>query len=176
VERTDLRSGPNASQWNYVLYFANAASKAGISNDAKRSCEGQGMAEPIENKSSLTDQLEEDRQKMALQAGELKEAYNLARRIRESVQKYPWGWMLGAVLTGFVISRLPARKKEVYLWADPALERLVRKIPVRETNPARIEKQDSSLMDKLWSITKPIMSAYIGREIYKRMKRPVEET
>jgi hypothetical protein len=134
------------------------------------------MADPIENKSSLTDQLEEDRQKMALRATELKEEYNLVRWMRESVRKYPWGWMMGALVAGFIISRLPPRKKEVYLWADPAQEKPVRKVPVREIKPARTEKQNSRLTDKLWSITKPVMSAYIAREIYKRTKRPVEQT
>jgi hypothetical protein len=55
------------------------------------------------------------------------------------------------VLTGFLISRLPARQKEVYFWADPVERRPVRKIPVREVKPAHAGRHDSQLIDKLWS-------------------------
>ncbi len=71
------------------------------------------MVDPVEDKGSLTERLEEDRQKMAVQVSELKKDYNVPRRLRASVQKYPWLWIMGAVLTGFLLSRLPARRKEV---------------------------------------------------------------
>src|SRR5258708_28331160 len=73
------------------------------------------MADSVEDKGSLTERLEEDRQKMAVQVSELKKDYNVADRLRASVRKYPWTWITGAVLTGFLFSRLPARRKEVYL-------------------------------------------------------------
>ena len=127
------------------------------------------MAEPVEDKNFVADRLDEDRQKMAMQAGELKEQYNLARRLRTSVQKDPWPWMIGAVLTGFLLSRIPARRKEVYLWADPLQQR-----PPQEIHPARPDKDDSRTANKLWSLAKPVISTYIGREIYKRVRRPAE--
>src|ERR1700716_854027 len=77
------------------------------------------MAKPVEGKDFLAERLEEDRQKMAVQMSELKEDYNLSRRLRASMHKYPWPWIMGAVLTGFLLSRLPARRKEVYLSSDP---------------------------------------------------------
>ncbi|HZC34446.1 MAG TPA: hypothetical protein VE242_02470 [Chthoniobacterales bacterium] len=125
------------------------------------------MADPIENKGSLTERLEEDRQKMAVQVGELKEDYNVPARLRASVQKYPWPWLLGATLVGFLFSRLPARRKEVYLWADPLQKR-----PPQELHPAPAEKDDSRTTNKLWSLAKPIISTYVGRELYKRVRRP----
>ena len=76
------------------------------------------MAERVEDKDFLAERLEEDRQKMAVQVSELKEDYNLSRRLRASMHKYPWPWIMGAVLTGFLLSRLPARRKEVYLSPD----------------------------------------------------------
>ena len=48
------------------------------------------MADPVEDKNSLTDRLEEDRRKMAIQVGELKQDYNVSNRLRASIQKYPW--------------------------------------------------------------------------------------
>jgi hypothetical protein len=125
------------------------------------------MADPIEDKGFLTERLEEDRQRMAIQVSQLKKEYNLANRLRVSIQKYPQPWIMGALLTGFILSRLPARRKEVYLWSDP----LQRK-PPREVHPSGRDKADSSITDKVWSLAKPIISTYIGRELYNRVKKP----
>ena len=85
------------------------------------------MAEPVEDKDFLAGRLEQDRQKMAVQVSELKEDYNIPRRLRSSVRTYPWSWVVSAALIGFLLSRLPARRKEVYLSPGP-----VRSKPLRE--------------------------------------------
>jgi hypothetical protein len=77
------------------------------------------MAEPLEDKGFLGVKLEEDRQKMAVQVDELKQDYNVVRRMRASVQKDPWPWIIAALLVGFLLSRLFARRKEVILWTEP---------------------------------------------------------
>lgn len=124
------------------------------------------MADSVEDKGSLTERLEEDRQKMAVQVSELKKDYNVADRLRASVRKYPWTWITGAVLTGFLFSRLPARRKEVYVWSDPSQRR-----SLREVHPPPVEKDESHAAHKIWFLVKPIISAYVGRQIYKRVKR-----
>ena len=96
------------------------------------------MAEPVEDKNFVAERLDQDRQKMAMQVGELKEQYNPVRRLKTSVQRDPWPRMIGAVLTGFLLSRLPARRKEVYLSADPRQRR-----PPKEIHPARADKDES---------------------------------
>ena len=81
------------------------------------------MVEPVEDKNFVAERLDRDRQKMAMQVGELKEHYNLVRRLRTSVERDPWPWVIGGVVTGFLLSRLPAHRKEVYLSADPRQRR-----------------------------------------------------
>ncbi len=125
------------------------------------------MAEPVEDKDFLAERLEEDRQKMAVQVSELKEDYNLSRRLRASINEYPWAWIIGAVLTGFLLSRLPARRKEVYLSPDPLALR-----PPREVRPPAQDKDQSRAIEKFWSLAKPIITTYVGRELYKRVRRP----
>jgi hypothetical protein len=102
-----------------------------------------------------------------IQVSELKKDYNVANRMRASVQRYPWPWIMGAVLTGFLFSRLPARRKEVYLRSDPSQLR-----PLREVHPPPVEKNGSRAAHKVWFLVKPIISAYVGRQIYSRVKRP----
>ena len=125
------------------------------------------MADPVENKDSLAERLEEDREKMAIQVSELKEEYNVPHRWRASVQKFPWPWIIGAVLSGFVLSRLPTRRKEVYLWSDP-----LQRGPLREVQPPTSEKDGAGAKSKVWSFVKPVISAFVGREIYRRLSRP----
>jgi hypothetical protein len=129
------------------------------------------MVDPVEDKGFLTERLEEDRQKMAVQVGELKRDYNVSRRLRASVQKYPWPWIMGAVLTGFLVSRLPARRKEIYLWSDP-----LQRNPPQEVYPLSVDKDQRRTVSKLWSLIKPIISTYLGREVYERMWRRRKQT
>lgn len=82
----------------------------------------------------------------------------------ETVKQFPW--MIGAVLTGFLISRRPPRRKVVYVLADSPR----RKSP-KEREPARPTNDHRQLMEKLWSLLKPIICTYIGREIYRRFRR-----
>jgi|HubBroStandDraft_4_1064222.scaffolds.fasta_scaffold21202_4 hypothetical protein len=124
------------------------------------------MVDPIEDKSALEDRLRDDRQKMAVQVGELKEKYNALHLLRSSVQKNPWPSMIAAILTGFLISRVPSRKKTIYVLADSPQRK-----SLEEVQPARPKQADRKIVDKLWSLTKPIICTYIGGEIYQRFGR-----
>jgi hypothetical protein len=140
------------------------------------------MAEPVENKGELTGKLEADRQKMAVQAIELHQSFNVSRWLRASVQKYPSGWILGAVITGFLVSRLPRREKRVYLWV-PAPEdsrrnrgqastqrKRIKKLPEEERKYPDKDQRDSGFPHRLWPVIKPIVSAYLARVIYNRLR------
>jgi hypothetical protein len=123
------------------------------------------MAESTEDKSALSNRLEEDRLKMAAEVGEIKSDYNLSNRLRQSVKKDPWYWVSGALLIGFLLSRLPARRKEVYVQADRSETR-----DFKNQSAPEKKRVTSKTISTLWSLIKPIITAYIGREIYKRAK------
>jgi len=124
------------------------------------------MADPLENKDSLAERLDEDREQMAIRVSDLKREYNVADRLKESVQKNPWEYIIGGVLIGFLLSHLPARRKEVYVWENQRSRRM----PKDELS-TRLDKENSGKINKLWSLAKPIISAYIGRELYKPLRR-----
>ena len=129
------------------------------------------MADPIEDKNSLRDRLEEDRLKMAIEVRELKQDYNVSNRLRASIQKYPWPWLAGSLLTGYLLSRLPERRKVIYSSPDPR-----QRTPSNQAYPApRGEKNRLRATNKIWSLVKPIISAYIGRELYNRVERSRRE-
>jgi hypothetical protein len=131
------------------------------------------MADSLEDKDALTERLEKDREQMAVRVSEVKREYNVAGQLKVSVQKHPTEFIIGAVLIGFLLSRVPARRKEVYVRPDPRARRMREDIP-----PARLHEKDSSTVNKLWSLAKPIVTTYIGRELYKRVRqsgRPAAE-
>jgi hypothetical protein len=107
------------------------------------------MADPSEQKESLTEQLEKDRQKMADQASELKRDYNIGSRLKAVVQKYTWFSVVSAVLVGFLLSRLPARRKKVYLWYD----RFQREDPAKLT-PIVTQTPENRSIHKVWLFLK----------------------
>jgi hypothetical protein len=129
------------------------------------------MADPIEDKNSLRDRLEEDRLKMAIEVRELKQDYNVSNRLRASIQKYPWPWLAGSLLTGYLLSHLPERRKVIYSSPDPH-----QRTPSNQAYPApRGQKNRLRATNKIWSLMKPIISAYIGRELYNRVERSRRE-
>jgi hypothetical protein len=120
------------------------------------------MADPKED--YLTARLEEDRRGMAQQVSELKKDYDIPRRINASIKHYPWAWVGGAMLTGWLLPRLPARRKEVYDF----------KSRLEEENPREIRmvsdwEKKSEIGKGIWSFTQPILSAYLARQLYNRI-------
>ena len=124
------------------------------------------MADPLENKHSLAERLEADRQQMAIRVSEVKREYNVVDRLKESVQKHPREYIIGGVLIGFLLSLLPVQRKEVYVREDQRWRRMP-----KDGLPTQLEKENSGRINKLWSLAKPIISAYIGRELYQRLRR-----
>ena len=124
------------------------------------------MADPLENKHSLAERLEADRQQMAIRVSEVKREYNVVDRLKESVQKHPREYIIGGVLIGFLLSLLPVQRKEVYVREDQRWRRMP-----KDGLPTQLEKEHSGRINKLWSLAKPIISAYIGRELYQRLRR-----
>ena len=121
------------------------------------------MADPEEDKGYLAARLEEDRRELAEQVSELKKDYDIPRRLNASIRQYPWTWVGGAVLTGWLLSRLPARRKEVF----------VLKRHLEEENPREIRMRsghgrEPRIRIGVWSFAQPILSTYLARQLYKR--------
>jgi hypothetical protein len=124
------------------------------------------MANSIEDKESLTERLEEDRRKMAIRAGALKKDYNVINKIKSAVGKNPWLAIIAAVLGGFLLSRLPARRKKVYLWYNY----------LQQENPARLtpvvpRDRETSPIHKVWLFVKPLVGAFFVKNFYRYFKR-----
>jgi hypothetical protein len=126
------------------------------------------MAEPVEVKGLLSQKLEEDRQKIAVQVGELKEEYDVLHRINASAQKNPLPWVIAALLVGFLLSRLPARRKEVLVLSGPNAP-TSRDLPLP---PVSSDEDESFETKKLLSLAKWALGAYLVREFDRCIIQP----
>jgi hypothetical protein len=120
------------------------------------------MAEPIEDKTFLAERLEQDRHRLELLARETKEYYNVVAHFKESVKKHSWRWMSSALLAGYVLSLLLARHRRASAPSGQGIQ------PERKVD---LGKTCTRITNEIWSLARPIIGAYIGREFHKRATR-----
>jgi hypothetical protein len=125
------------------------------------------MAEPVEDKGVLGRKLEEDRKKMAAQAGELKDDYNPVRKVAVSIRKDPLAWIVATALVGVLLARLLGRPKEILLSTES-----VDRTRAQELPRLPIDEDESSETKKLLSLAKWALGAYLIREFDRCLVQP----
>jgi hypothetical protein len=91
----------------------------------------------------------------------LRRDLDVGRRMSESVREHSWGWMSLAAIFGWLLSRLPARKKKIYIHTTDTAKR----VTTREGFMTQVWKG-------VWSITKPLVMAYLTKKIADKAKFP----
>ena len=125
------------------------------------------MAEPVEDKGVLARKLEEDRKKMTVQAGELKDDYNPVRKVAVSIRKDPLAWIIATALVGVLLARLLGRPKEILLSTES-----VDRTRAQELPRLPIDEDESSETKKLLSLAKWALGAYLIREFDRCLVQP----
>jgi hypothetical protein len=125
------------------------------------------MAEPVEDKGVLGRKLEEDRKKMAVQAGELKDDYNPVRKVAVSIRKDPLAWIIATALVGVLLARLLGRPKEILLSTESVDRTRAQELPRLPT-----DEDESSETKKLLSLAKWALGAYLIREFDRCLVQP----
>jgi hypothetical protein len=125
------------------------------------------MAEPVEDKGVLGRKLEEDRKKMAIQVGELREDYNPVRKVAVSIRKDPLAWIIATALVGVLLSRLLGRTKEILLSTES-----VDRTRSQELPPVPSDEDDSSEAKKLLALAKWAIGTYLIREFDRCIVQP----
>ena len=87
------------------------------------------------------------------------------------MQKNPLPWVMAALLTGFLLSRLPPRRKEVFVWKEPSQRTRSRKVPLSSIGS---DSDEFLEMKQLLSLTKWAIAAYIIRILESRVIQPIK--
>jgi hypothetical protein len=125
------------------------------------------MAEPVEDKGVLGRKLEEDRKKMAVQAGELKDDYNPVRKVAVSIRKDPLAWIIATALVGVLLARLLGQPKEILLSTESVDRTRAQELPRLPT-----DEDELSETKKLLSLAKWALGAYLIREFDRCLVQP----
>jgi hypothetical protein len=118
------------------------------------------MAEPKDKKQRIVLELARTRDELAEQSLLVRRNLDVNQHLTNSVRQHSWLWMSVAAVFGWILSRLPARKKKVY---------------IQSANPQK-EKKSGGIFkligNAVWSVAKPVLTAYLTRVLAQKAKLP----
>jgi hypothetical protein len=79
----------------------------------------------------------------------------------EAIKDHPWEWASCAAILGWLLSRIHARKKRVY---------------IDSFSQKPVKRRDTGLLGKLWrevwQFSKPMIAAYLAKLLVEHAKSP----
>ena len=119
------------------------------------------MAEPEDKKQRIAHELARTRVELAEQSLLIRRNLDVNQHLANSVRQHSWLWMSLAAVFGWILSRLPARKKKVY---------------IQSTKPQTVKRGESGILkgvwNGVWSIARPVLVAYLTKIIAQKAKLP----
>jgi hypothetical protein len=91
----------------------------------------------------------------------LRHNLNVGHHILESIRNHPWEWMSSAAIFGWLLSRVPARKKRIYIYSSSQEQ-------VKSHGKGPLAK----LWKGSWNISKPLIAAYLAKKLAEKAKMP----
>jgi hypothetical protein len=81
---------------------------------------------------------------------------NVGRHLLESIRSHPWEWTSLAAGFGWLLSRLPARKKKIYVYTN------------QEQVKGQGEKVLRKIWESVWRASKPLIAAYAAKKVAEK--------
>ena len=119
------------------------------------------MADPQNQKERITSELARVRNALSDQALLVRRNLDIGRHMSDSVRRHSWGWISIAAVFGWLLSRLPARKKKIYINTSDS-----QKTKNRRTGLS------VHLWKGAWSLAKPVITAYLTSRIAAKVNIP----
>jgi hypothetical protein len=120
------------------------------------------MVEPKDEKQRIVLELAHTRRHLAEQSLLVRQNLDISRHMSDSMREHSWGWMSVAAIFGWILSRLPARKKKIYIQSTDQLK------PGKKWGSGLLKL----VWDGAWSIAKPLLTAYLTKKIAQKVKIP----
>jgi hypothetical protein len=118
------------------------------------------MVKDEDAKRRIISELEEARLELAETTAIAKDRLDIPARLSASLRRYSWSWVSLAAIIGWVLARLPFGRKKIYLEAGSR-----RRLKGEEKHPGRKRDLASVIWDGVWSLAKPLLTAYLGRKL-----------
>lgn len=94
----------------------------------------------------------------------LRQQLDLRRHLVACIRSHTFEWITVAFITGWLLSRLPARKKKIYY----SLNDQEAKAPGHKTK--------GKLGKMIWNTFKPVIAAYLAKELVQKVRTPKNQT
>jgi hypothetical protein len=117
------------------------------------------MATDEDPKRRIMSELAEARLGLASTAAIVKDRLDIPARLSASFRRNSWSWVSLAAIVGWVLARLPFRRKKTYLEAGS------RRLKGGEKPAGRKRDLAWMIWDGVWSLAKPLLTAYLGRKL-----------
>jgi hypothetical protein len=119
------------------------------------------MVDSQDDRKRITEELALKRVELSNQSLLVRRNLDVGRRMSDSLRNHSWGWISLAAIFGWLLSRLPARKKKIYIHAP---------------NSAKRKNYNGGLLINVWkgvwSIARPLITAYLTKKIAQKAKIP----
>ena len=119
------------------------------------------MAETHHKKQQITAALAGVRIQLQNELSLLQRKLNVGKHILEAIRNHPWEWFSSAAIFGWLLSRIPARKKRIY---------------VHSSSQKQVKSRGNLPLGKLWkgawNIFKPLIAAYFAKTLAEKAKTP----
>jgi hypothetical protein len=119
------------------------------------------MAETHYQKQQITAALTAIRSQVQNEVSLLRRKLGMKQHVLESVKNHPWEWASCAAIVGWLLSRIPGRKKRIYI--DSFSQK-----PVKRRDKGPLGK----LWREVWQFAKPMIAAYFARVLMEHAKSP----
>ena len=110
------------------------------------------MVETNHPKQQIVAALTEVRVRVQNELSYLRRTLNMKQHFLTSLRHHPWEWASGAAMIGWLLSRLPARKKRIYIQSSTQTS---------VKNPT--EGPLGKFWKEVWKISKPLIAAYVAK-------------
>jgi hypothetical protein len=117
------------------------------------------MADSQDERKRITQELARTRISLTDQTLLLRRNLDVGQHMSNSLRKHSWGWISIAAVFGWILSRLPARKKKIYIHTSNA-----------EKRPRQSAGAMTQVWKGIWSIARPVLTAYLTRKIREKAK------
>jgi hypothetical protein len=117
------------------------------------------MADSQDERKRITQELARTRISLTDQTLLLRRNLDVGQHMSNSLRKHSWGWISIAAVFGWILSRLPTRKKKIYIHTSNA-----------EKRPRQSGGAMSLVWKGIWSIARPVLTAYLTRKIGEKAK------
>src|ERR1700759_182292 len=119
------------------------------------------MADSPDERKRIVAELARTRVELRDQSLLVRRNLDVGRRMSESLRTHSWSWMSLAAIFGWLLSRLPARKKKIYIHTTDSNKRA-----------AYHEGFIAQVWKGVWSIAKPLVLAFLTKKIADKAKFP----